>query len=54
MGKVKGVVQNWLDEYGHDLGYDMSNIPDLSDFWWIVDNKVDAQDYWENKWKGDK
>ena len=54
MSKIKGHIEDWLEEYGHDLGYDMNNVPDMRDFWWIVDNNVDAQTYWKDKWKGDK
>ena len=54
MGKIKSSIEDWLDEYGHGLGYDMTNVPDMSDFWWIVENNVDAEEYWEGKWKGGK
>ena len=54
MGKVKGHLQDWLEEYGNALGYDMTNVPDMGDFWWIVENNVDAETYWEGKWKGDE
>ena len=54
MGKIKGHAEGWLEEYGYRLGYDMSNLPDIGDFWWIVDNNVKATTYWKGKWKGDK
>ena len=31
MGLLKGHIQDWLEEYGYDLGYDWDNLPDLSD-----------------------
>ena len=31
MGMLKGYVQDWLETYGYDLGYDWDNLPDLSD-----------------------
>ena len=31
MGLLKGYVQDWLETYGYDLGYDWGNLPDLSD-----------------------
>ena len=54
MGKVKSHIEDWLEEYGNALGYDMSNFPDIGDLWWIVDNSIDAQTYWKGKWKGDE
>ena len=32
MSKIKGHIEDWLEEYGHDLGYDMNNVPDMGDF----------------------
>ena len=29
MGKIKRYLEDWLENYGYDLGYDMSNVPDL-------------------------
>ena len=54
MGRVKDHMQDWLEEYGHKLGYDMKNCPNLEDFWWIVDNHVDAEEYWEGRWNENK
>ena len=31
MGLLKGHIQDWLEEFGYDLGYDWDNLPDLSD-----------------------
>ena len=31
MGLLKGHIQDWLEEYGYDKGYDWDNLPDLSD-----------------------
>ena len=31
MGLLKGYVQDLLEEFGYDLGYDWDNLPDLSD-----------------------
>ena len=31
MGLLKGHIQDWLEEFGYDLGYSMSNLTDLSD-----------------------
>ena len=31
MGMLKGYIQDWLEEYGYDKGYDWDNLPDISD-----------------------
>ena len=31
MGLLKGYIQDWLEEFGYDLGYDWDNLPSLSD-----------------------
>ena len=49
MGKLKSHLQDWLETYGHELGYDMSNAPELSDLWWVVEDNVEAKEYWEVK-----
>ena len=49
MGKMKNHVHGWLEEYGFDLGYDMSNAPEFEDMDWVADDGIDAQEYWENK-----
>jgi len=54
MGKLKSHLQDWLDKYGHKLGYDMSNAPEFEDMDWVVNDNVDAQSYWETKKEGDK
>ena len=49
MGKMKNHIHGWLEEYGFDLGYDMSNAPEFNDMDWVADDGIDAQEYWENK-----
>ena len=51
MGRLKSHLQDWLDKYGHKLGYDMSNAPELPDLWWIAEGNIEADDYWERKKK---
>ena len=29
MGKMKSFVQDWLDNTGYDLGYDIDNMPKI-------------------------
>ena len=31
MGLLKGYIQDWLETYGYDKGYDRDNLPDISD-----------------------
>ena len=54
MGRMKSHLHDWLEEYGYELGYDMSNAPELSDLWWVADSSVDAQEYWDKKYGGKK
>ena len=49
MGKMKEAVQDWLDDYGYDLGYDMSNYPDIKDWDRIKLTKMKARVYYHNK-----
>tara|TARA_R100000664_G_C2664970_1_gene79496 strand:+ start:361 stop:582 length:222 start_codon:yes stop_codon:yes gene_type:complete len=49
MGKIKEAVQEWLEDYGYDLDYDMSNYPDIKDFKWIANNKVKSTVYYSHK-----
>jgi len=48
MGKLKGILEDWLDNYGHELGYDMTNYPSMKDWDNIRINKIDAREYYEN------
>ena len=48
MGKLKGVLEAWRDNYGHELGYDMTNYPSMEDWDNIRINKIDAREYYEN------
>ena len=48
MGKLKGVLEDWLDNYGHELGYDMTNYPSMEDWDNIRINKIDAREEYEN------
>ena len=47
MGLLKGYIQDWLEEYGYDNGYDWDNLPSMSkmeemmELDWIVNNKID-------------
>ena len=48
MGKIKEAIQEWLENYGHSLGYDMTNYPDMNQWDNIRINKIDAREYYEN------
>ena len=48
MGKIKDAIQDWIEDYGHTLGYDMSNYPAIEDWDNIKLNNIDAKEYYEN------
>jgi hypothetical protein len=49
MGKIKEAVQDWLENYGHSLGYDITNYPDIKDWDMIKLNNIDAKEYYDGK-----
>ncbi len=53
MGQIKNYLQDWLDNFGWELGYDMSNVPELPDLHWVAEDGVDAETYW-TEWKHTK
>ena len=46
MGKIKRYLEDWLENYGYDLGYDMSNVPDLDELDYVLENDINAETYW--------
>ena len=54
MGAIKSYLHEWLENWGHELGYDMSNVPDLGDLDAVVESKIDAETYWEDKQDGSR
>ena len=46
MGKVKSAVQDWLTDYGYDLGFDMDTCPPRKDWNVIVSNGVKVWEYY--------
>ena len=49
MGKIKEAVQEWLEDHGYDLDFDMSNYPDINDWKWIAINHITSSAYYRNK-----
>ena len=49
MGAIKSYLHNWLEEYGFNLGYDMSNAPEFEDMDWVADDNIDAEAYWKQR-----
>ena len=49
MGKLKGYLEDWLEEYGYDLGYNWDNLPSLPDMESIVVNSTTYIEYRRNK-----
>ena len=46
MGRMKDYLNDWLENYGWELGYDMGNVPDLDELDYVVENDIDAKTYW--------
>ena len=46
---MKNHIYGWLEDYGFELGYDMSNAPNFEDLDWVANDSVDAQAYWNDK-----
>ena len=47
MGDIKSYVQDWLEDSGNDLGYDMDSLPEMQDIDWIAKDKVEASMYFD-------
>mgnify|MGYP006409227241 CR=1 FL=1 len=46
MGKLKSAAQDWLDDYGYELGFDSDSLPSkISDWDIIVNNNVKVWEY---------
>ena len=50
MGKIKDAIQDFLDDYGYDLDYDMSNYPDMVDWDIIKKTNMHAKEYYNQKY----
>ena len=51
MSKLKGALEEWLENYGHSLGFDMTNYPAIEDWDNIKLNNIDAKEYYDGKKK---
>ena len=49
MGKIKDHCQEFLENGGYDLGFDMGYLPELKDFDTVLKEQTDAQTYSESK-----
>ena len=49
MGKNKTALEDWLDDCGHELGYDMGFYPEISQFSIVKTKRIYRRDYGE--WK---
>ena len=49
MGKIKDAAQDWLSDYGYELGYNWDNLPNVSNWDKITLNKLTAKEYYEQK-----
>jgi|21_taG_2_1085346.scaffolds.fasta_scaffold43560_4 hypothetical protein len=51
MGKTKAALEDWLDDCGYELGYDMEFYPNLSQFNKIKTKRIYRREYgkWQSK-----
>ena len=49
MGKNKSLLEDWLDECGHDLGYDIGFYPEISQLNVIKTKRIYRRQY--GQWK---
>tara|TARA_R110002012_G_scaffold321848_2_gene551860 strand:- start:3327 stop:3476 length:150 start_codon:yes stop_codon:yes gene_type:complete len=49
MGRVKDVAQDWLSDYGYNLGYDWDNLPKSVNWNKIINNQITAKEYYNGK-----
>ena len=47
MGKIRDVAQDWLSDYGYELGYDWDNLPNMVNWESIKLNKTKPKEYYE-------
>ena len=45
MGKTKSALEDWLDECGHELGYDMGFYPEMSQWNHVKINRIYRREY---------
>tara|TARA_R110002020_G_scaffold59144_3_gene161562 strand:- start:379 stop:597 length:219 start_codon:yes stop_codon:yes gene_type:complete len=45
MGKMKSYIQDWLENTGYDLGYDINNIPRIEHFGLITRLRIKAHEF---------
>ena len=45
MSKLKGAVDDFLQENGYKLGYDWDNLPSLKDFDIIIESNIPVWEY---------
>ena len=49
MSRLKGFVEDWLEEYGYELGYSWDSLPSINDLDEIVVNKITYVEYVERR-----
>ena len=49
MGQMKRYLEDWLERFGWELGYDMANVPELGDLDAVASDRIDAETYWNDK-----
>lgn len=45
MGKIRDFIQQWLEEYGYSLGYDMNAAPEISDIDVVTNLNIHVWEY---------
>ena len=46
MGRLKSMTEDWLDDFGYDLGFTIETCPPIKDWDIIVNNSVKVWEYY--------
>ena len=49
MGQIKSYINDWLETYGDELGYDWDNVPNMGDMDAVASDRIPAWEYYGHK-----